>query len=239
MQIKHIYKFFIAIFLFAQIFLFIPQETQAVACTARVNDQAADAARGHKPVCQPNVTTRDACNNVCLTNSGIWVGCQLYEINDCNSFENLFDNQGGYTALNPQQCGVNNACPSQVRTSTATVLPAQNNPTSQTNGTPDGYTGPLPDCAFSGTCRDVNALVELIINIGKYILSILGSLAFLMFIYGGLTMILSFGSPEKFKKGQGVLIAAVVGVMISLSAYLAIDFVLDSLQVADSFRVVK
>jgi len=104
---------------------------------------------------------------------------------------------------------------------------------------PDGYEGPLPDCAFDGSCADVNKLLELVINIGKWFFSIIGSLAFVFFVYGGFTMILSFGSAEKFKKGQQVLVAAVIGMIIAFGAYALVNFLLTSLGVSDSFIFVK
>jgi len=109
----------------------------------------------------------------------------------------------------------------------------------KTTDKPDGYEGPLPDCAFDGSCADVNKLLELVINIGKWFFSIIGSLAFVFFVYGGFTMILSFGSAEKFKKGQQVLVAAVIGMIIAFGAYALVNFLLTSLGVSDSFIFVK
>ena len=103
--------------------------------------------------------------------------------------------------------------------------------------TPEGYEGPLPDCAFSRTgCRDINDLVEVAVNVTKILFSFMGSIAFVMFMYGGILMISSFGNAEQFKKGQGVLIAAIVGIAISLSAYLVVEFILDALNISSEFR---
>lgn len=104
---------------------------------------------------------------------------------------------------------------------------------------PDGYEGPLPECAFAGDCNDVNQLLELVINIGKWFFSIIGSLAFVFFVYGGFTMILSFGSAEKFKKGQQVLVAAVIGMIIAFGAYALVNFLLVSLGVSESLIFIK
>ena len=62
--------------------------------------------------------------------------------------------------------------------------------------------------------------------------------AFVFFIYGGFTMITSFGSAEKVKKGRDILLAAVVGMIIAFSAYLLINFIISALGVADSFKVI-
>lgn len=107
---------------------------------------------------------------------------------------------------------------------------------------PDGYIengGFLPPCAFAGNCRDINVFVVLAINVTKFFFGFIGSLALVMFVYGGFTMILSFGSAEKVKKGQQILVAAVVGLFISFGAYVLVDFVLDALNVAQSFREIK
>jgi len=104
-------------------------------------------------------------------------------------------------------------------------------------GRPTGYSGPLPDCAFTGSCRDVNRLVELLIKSVEFLFGIVAGLAFLMFVYGGFTMVLSFGNADKTKKGQQILVAAVVGLVIVFSAYILIGFLLDALGVRTGFRV--
>lgn len=134
---------------------------------------------------------------------------------------------------------------SELRNHLSSPSPSDNLPTSNAPANicktpkPTNYKGPLPDCAFCGECRGTDQLVLLFINIGKFILSLLGTIAFVMFIYGGVTMIMSFGSADKFKKGQNILVAAVVGILIALSAYLAVDFILEALKVSDSFKAVQ
>jgi len=104
---------------------------------------------------------------------------------------------------------------------------------------PEGYDGPLPDCAFSGQCRDINDLLQLGINIGRFIFGLIGMLALAMFVYGGFFLVFSLGNPEKVKKGSGILLGAVIGMIIAFGAYILIDFILDALGVADTFRGVK
>jgi len=101
---------------------------------------------------------------------------------------------------------------------------------------PKDYTGALPPCAFSGTCRNVNDLLQLIINFGSGMFAIIGSFAFAFFVYGGFTIVTSFGNAERVKKGKDIMVAAVVGLVIALSAYLLIDFMLDALDVSDTFK---
>lgn len=101
---------------------------------------------------------------------------------------------------------------------------------------PEGYKGPIPDCAFSGTCRSTSDLVILLINIAKFLFSLIGVVAFAAFIYGGFMMIFSFGNSEKVGQGKDAMVAAVVGLVIAFGAYLIINFILNALGVASDFK---
>lgn len=98
------------------------------------------------------------------------------------------------------------------------------------------YVGPLPPCAFEGSCRSVNDLIQLVVNFGNFCLVAIGGFAFVFFVYGGFTMILSFGNPEKVKKGRDTLIAAVVGIAIALSAFILIKFMTEALGLKEAFN---
>jgi len=111
---------------------------------------------------------------------------------------------------------------------------------SETNyAAPEGYSGPLPPCAFSGTCRKVNQLVELAVNAANWVFGIMGSVAFLFFVYGGFMMIFSMGVSDRVTTGKNIIIYAVIGMVISLTAYMLINFLLNSLGVTNIFRVIK
>lgn len=102
---------------------------------------------------------------------------------------------------------------------------------------PAGYNGPIPNCAFSYEgCRDTSDVLQVFVNIGKALFGVIGSLAFIMFIYGGFTIMTAMGEAEKFKKGTQIVVAALVGLLIAFGAYLLIDLVLSALQVKDSFK---
>ncbi len=103
----------------------------------------------------------------------------------------------------------------------------------------DDYFGPLPPCAFDGSCRNVNDLIQLFINFGKMTLGIVGSAALVFFVYGGVMMILSMGNSERVKKGKDILVASIIGIVIAFSAYALINFVLDVLNVSTDFRVIE
>ncbi len=144
-------------------------------------------------------------------------------------------------AADPGPGGGTGAAPAA--TSTGPALDARGVPAGYYNEKAKGVPGLLPSCAFNssgcdGDNADINIFVELGINIARFIFSIIGTVAFVMFVYGGFTMILSFGSAEKFKKGRDILVAAVVGMIIAFGAYLIVNFVLDVFQVGKDFRVI-
>lgn len=84
-------------------------------------------------------------------------------------------------------------------------------------------------------CRDANLLLLQLIKIAEYLFGIIGMLAFVFFIYGGFQFIISMGNAEKAKQGLSTLLAAAVGLLISFSAYILVQFLLDALGVPSEF----
>ena len=76
---------------------------------------------------------------------------------------------------------------------------------------------------------ELNDLLQLGVTASEFILGIVGSLALLMFIYGGLMMLISAGNSEKVTKAKNIVIAAVVGLLIVFASYIIIQFVMSSL----------
>ncbi len=103
--------------------------------------------------------------------------------------------------------------------------------------TPPGYKGPLPDCAFTGTCDSVDDLVLLLIRIARWVMGFVGVIAFVFFLAGGVMMIISFGNSERFKQGQDMLVNAVIGLVIVFGAFILVKFILDALGVDPGFRL--
>ncbi|HOX60757.1 MAG TPA: pilin [Candidatus Magasanikbacteria bacterium] len=104
---------------------------------------------------------------------------------------------------------------------------------------PDGYTGPLPGCAFSGLCRETNDLVVLFVKIADFFFGIIGSVSFLFFIAGGFMMIISLGNSDRVASGRKMIVAAITGMVISFSAYLLVNFFLTMMGVDAAFRALK
>jgi hypothetical protein len=107
---------------------------------------------------------------------------------------------------------------------------------SQQYPVPEDASGLLPDCAYSGQCRNINDLLQLMINAGKIFMGGAAGFAFVMFVYGGFTWVLSFGNSEKVEKGKSMLTSATMGLVVTFSAYILVDFLLKMLQVKSDFR---
>ena len=82
--------------------------------------------------------------------------------------------------------------------------------TSTTNISTNTFTNPIKGV------KNVNQLIGKVINA---IMGVVGSLALLMFVFGGLTWMTSGGSQEKVKKGKDILVWSAIGLVIIFSAY--------------------
>jgi len=66
-------------------------------------------------------------------------------------------------------------------------------------------------------------------NIIKGVLAFSGALLLLMFIYGGFIWLTSAGIGERIEKGKNILIWAIIGFVIMLGSYIAVDFIIKAL----------
>jgi fumarate reductase subunit D len=66
-------------------------------------------------------------------------------------------------------------------------------------------------------------------NLIKAVLSIVGSLALLMFVYGGVIWITSFGEAKRIEKGKTIITWAVLGLAVIASAYVLVNAVIQGL----------
>jgi cbb3-type cytochrome oxidase subunit 3 len=68
---------------------------------------------------------------------------------------------------------------------------------------------------------------EIIPEIIKTILKLMGTLAFLLFIYAGVIMVLRDGDQEKVTKAKQILKYSVIGAVVALTAYLVVEAVIN------------
>jgi len=64
----------------------------------------------------------------------------------------------------------------------------------------------------------LDELFQVFINFANFLLSIIGSVTLLMFVYGGFTWLTSGGSPDKIKRGRDIMVNTVIGIVIVLGA---------------------
>ena len=97
----------------------------------------------------------------------------------------------------------------------------------------------IQSCIEIGQAKDTNSPVKLDNPLGtdaspqkligrviNAVLGIVGSLALLMFVYGGITWMTSAGNDEKVKKGKDILIWATIGLVIIFASYSLVNFVI-------------
>jgi|GEM_PF-757141 len=63
-------------------------------------------------------------------------------------------------------------------------------------------------------------------NMAKLVLGLVGVLALIMFIIGGITWMTSAGNVESVKKGKGILIWSTIGLIICFLAYSMVFFIM-------------
>jgi len=88
--------------------------------------------------------------------------------------------------------------------------------------------GVCQKCMDSGDC----SLTDIMIvtgNTGNFLLGIVGSIALLIFVIGGVITLTSQGEKQKVAKGQQFMIAAAVGIAITLGAVLILRTTISTL----------
>lgn len=63
---------------------------------------------------------------------------------------------------------------------------------------------------------DINTIIGTVV---KGMLGLSGAIALLVFVWAGLMMMLSGGSPDKVKKAKGSLVWATIGLVVIFTAY--------------------
>ncbi|OGY44505.1 MAG: hypothetical protein A2729_01590 [Candidatus Buchananbacteria bacterium RIFCSPHIGHO2_01_FULL_39_14] len=93
-------------------------------------------------------------------------------------------------------------------------------------------------CTKSDPSADPNAcglneIFQTIVNFSKLILALTGSLALLMFMYGGVLWIIAAGNQDLIQKGKTALAAAAIGLIVILSAWVIVNFTIFALTGGD------
>jgi len=82
----------------------------------------------------------------------------------------------------------------------------------------------IDKCVENQTCFcEVGKLIG---NLAKFITGIIGALALLFFIYGGLMWILSGGEKKRIETGRNSIVYSVIGLVITIGAFALVNLVL-------------
>jgi hypothetical protein len=73
-----------------------------------------------------------------------------------------------------------------------------------------------------------NSVPELVGNIINVALGIVGSLALIMFIYGGFTWMLAAGNDQAVEKGRNILVWATIGLVVIFASYSLVNFIINT-----------
>ncbi len=129
------------------------------------------------------------------------------------------DNLGSSDCPPPQSC-----CRLKVTASKPAV--------SQTSVSASGGAAPggmvLPPCVKDGSCT-LDEIVQTGVNFANFLLGLSGALFFLIFLYGGGMYLASFGRSEYVDKGKKAIKGAVIGIIIVVSAWTMVRFIITTL----------
>ena len=180
-------------------------------------------------------------NLVCLDGNSCGGGQTCCRFADCSTI-----NGGGWSCTNASQCsgqvaplhcsgGNTNVCCGPALTTT-NPTPTQTQTTAATSPTVNPNTvcgtaildGSLLAALNAPNQMSLSLFTVLIYNVVVLILCIVGALTLLMIVYGGITMLISGGSSKNVEKGKKIITDAIIGLVIVLTAYILVHFVIDT-----------
>ncbi len=74
--------------------------------------------------------------------------------------------------------------------------------------------------------QSIPALIGVIINA---VLGVVGSVALIMFVYGGIVWMTAGGNEQSITKGRNILMWAAVGIVVIFSSYALVRFVIGAI----------
>lgn len=82
------------------------------------------------------------------------------------------------------------------------------------------------NCAAPGQSTDASKLPTILRTVSNILIYVVGAVAVLMIIIGGLMYVLSGGDPNGTKKAKDTILFAIIGLVIAILAYAIVKFVL-------------
>jgi cellulose synthase/poly-beta-1,6-N-acetylglucosamine synthase-like glycosyltransferase len=76
-----------------------------------------------------------------------------------------------------------------------------------------------------GLPTSTGSITDIILNVIKLLLALIGALSVIFIIIGGIQMVSAAGNPKNFARGRETLLYAVVGIIVALGAYGIVSFI--------------
>lgn len=92
--------------------------------------------------------------------------------------------------------------------------------------------GALGDAGGAATYNTTNDIGVVIGNIIKVVLGLLGIIFLVLTIYAGFLWMTAAGNEKSVAKAKGILVSAIIGLVIVLTAYTVTEFIVGNLVVA-------
>lgn len=183
----------------------------------------------------------------CTQEGGCELDCEFFDNTtdannpadaNANYFYSCTDNTGQVTTCNPSasndECNHLLSRPDDYNC----VLVDRNTPENDTESASIPGLGPLIPTACTGPNNNlsncgINEILTVAVNVSRLILGILGSVALVMFVYGGVIFLISAGSSQRVEEGRTIILNAVIGIVIVLFAWIAVNAIVAGLTGTD------
>ena len=83
-------------------------------------------------------------------------------------------------------------------------------------------------CGNDGNCQ-LPDIMQVVVNIGNFVLFLVGAVVFLMYVIGGFWFLIAHGNMEYVKKGKAMMMTATVGLLIVFFAFAGVQFLRNAL----------
>lgn len=87
------------------------------------------------------------------------------------------------------------------------------------------------DKGYESGDYELNDALVVGVRATQIILGLVGSLALLFFVYGGVMFLISAGNSEQVQKAKGIVVNAVIGLIIVFMSWIIIQFTMEALGV--------
>ncbi|MBU4512422.1 pilin [Patescibacteria group bacterium] len=94
----------------------------------------------------------------------------------------------------------------------------------------------IVNCRDTGDCS-LNDFLQVFINASQWILGVVGSVALLMFVVGGVMWIFSGGNEQRITRGKQIIMGTVIGIALVLGGWLMISFLGKLLDVEEGYQL--